>query len=105
MVGREIKKPVIGVPASHDQQAVTQSMDPELVELPSAEAIADLRIITYRRWQQFNVILCRPSGESPIIIIDDEILNAINKQPFSSIQELVKLTSIPTMRLHRYFAK
>jgi hypothetical protein len=105
MARREIKKSVIGVCASHDQQAVAQSMHRELVELLCAEAIAYLRITTYRSRQQFCVILCRPSGESPTIIIDNEIPNTINKQPFSSIQELVKLTSTPTMRMHRYFAK
>jgi hypothetical protein len=35
------------------------------------------------------------AGESPIIIVNQAIHDALEKQPFSSIRELAKLSGIP----------
>jgi hypothetical protein len=41
-------------------------------------------------------------SEPPLIIIDEVILDALDKQPFSSIRELAKLTCIPTPTVYRH---
>jgi hypothetical protein len=66
------------------------------------DAIAYSILTRYRRQRQFPAIFPEPSDEPPTIIIDDAILEALNKQPFSSVRELAKLTCIPTTAVHRH---
>jgi hypothetical protein len=46
-----------------------------------------------------------PSDEPPTTIIDDAILDALDKQPFSSVKKLAKLTCIPTMTVYRHLRR
>jgi hypothetical protein len=52
------------------------------------------------RQRQFPAISSEPSNEPPTTIIDDAILDALDKQPFSLVRELAKLTCIPTTRVY-----
>jgi hypothetical protein len=55
----------------------------ELVALLSPDAIAYSIVTSYLRQRQFPVISSEPSREPPTTIIDDSILDALDKQPFS----------------------
>jgi hypothetical protein len=44
----------------------------------------------------------RLSEEPPNSVIDGAILDALDKQPFSSFRELAKLTGIPIATVHRH---
>jgi hypothetical protein len=54
------------------------------------------------RQRQFPSVPRDPSDEVPNTVIDGAILDAIKKQPVSSICELAKLTCIPTITVHRH---
>jgi hypothetical protein len=68
----------------------------ELVAVLGLDAIAYSAVTGYRRQRQFPAISPEPSDQPPTAIIDDAILEALHKQPFSSVRELAKLTCIPT---------
>jgi hypothetical protein len=69
------------------------------------DAIASSTVTGYRRQQQFPVISSEPSDEPPTTIIDDAILDALDKQPFSSVRELAKLTCILTTTVSRHLTR
>jgi hypothetical protein len=52
-----------------------------------------------RQWQ-FPVISPEPSDWPPPIVIDEAILEAVDKQAFSSVRELAKLTCIQTTTVY-----
>jgi hypothetical protein len=74
----------------------------ERVAVLGLDAIIYSTITKYLRQQHFPAISFEPPDEPPITIIGDAILDALDKQPFSSIRELVKLTCIATTTVHRY---
>jgi hypothetical protein len=41
----------------------------------------------------------------PNTVMDDAILDALQRQPFSSVRELAKLTCIPGSTVHRYLTQ
>jgi hypothetical protein len=41
----------------------------------------------------------------PNTVTNDAILDAVQKQPFSSVRELAKLTCIPRSTVHRHFTQ
>jgi transposase len=69
------------------------------------DAIASLTVTSDRRQPQFPAISSEPSDESPTIITDDSILDALDKQPFSSVRELAKLTYIPTTTVYWHLTR
>jgi transposase len=73
----------------------------ELVAVLGRGAIAYSTVTSYPRQWQFSAISSEPSDESPTTIIDGASLDALDKQPFSSVRELTKLTSIPTTTVYR----
>jgi DNA-binding MurR/RpiR family transcriptional regulator len=54
---------------------------------------------SYLRQRQF------PSEESANPVIDNTVLDALEKQPFSSIRELAKLTCFPTTTIYRHLTR
>jgi hypothetical protein len=82
-----------------------QAIHSELVAMLGSDAIASSTATKYPRQWQFPAIPCQPSEESPTTIIDDAILDALNKQPFSSIQELAKFICILTTPIHRHLTR
>jgi hypothetical protein len=74
----------------------------ELVAMLGLDAIGFSTVIRYSGQRQFPVRSPEPSDEPPTTIIDDAILQVLNKQPFSSVRELAKLTSIPTTTVYRH---
>jgi hypothetical protein len=74
----------------------------EPVAVLSAEEHASSTITKYLRQGHFPAISSEPSGESLISVIDDAILDAFDKQPFSSVRELAKLKCILKTKFHRH---
>jgi hypothetical protein len=74
----------------------------ELVAVLCLDVIASSTVTRYLRQRRFPVISLELSDEPPTTIIDDAILEAVDKQPFSSVKELAKLTCIPTTTLYRH---
>jgi hypothetical protein len=68
-------------------------------------AIDSSTVTRYLRQRQLPVIFPEPSDEPPTTIIDDAILEALDRQPFSSVRELAKLPGIPTTRVYRHLTK
>jgi hypothetical protein len=54
----------------------------ELVAVLGPDAITDSTVTKARRPRQFPVISSEPSDEPPTTILDDAILDALDKQPF-----------------------
>jgi hypothetical protein len=77
----------------------------ELVAVLSPDAIAYSTVASYPQQRQFPTISAEPSDEPPTTIIDDPILDALDKQPFSSVTELAKLTCIQTTRVYRHLTR
>jgi hypothetical protein len=74
----------------------------ELTVILGADAIASSTITKYLRQRQFTSILVDPAPEEPAtIVIDQEILDVLERYPFSSIRELTRLTCIPTTTIHQ----
>jgi hypothetical protein len=67
-----------------------QAIHSELLAVLGLDAIAASRVTKYLRQKQFPVIPCQPSDEPSTIIIDNGILDALAKQPLSSIPRLTK---------------
>jgi hypothetical protein len=75
----------------------------ELTVILGAGAIADLTVTKYLCQRQFISILVDPPPEEPAtIIIDQAILDAFERYPFSSIRKLARFTCIPTTTVHRH---
>jgi hypothetical protein len=66
----------------------------ELVAELALEVIASSAVTRHLSQRQFPAISPEPSDEPPTTIIDDGILEAINKQSFSSVRKLAKLSCI-----------
>jgi hypothetical protein len=77
----------------------------ELITLLGLDVIGSSTVTRYLRQRQFPVIFPEPSDEPRMTILDDAILEALDKQPFSSVKELTKLTCIPTTTVYRHLTK
>jgi hypothetical protein len=77
----------------------------ELVAVLGLDAIGSSTVTRYLRQRQFPVIFLEPSDEPPTTIINDAILETFDKQSFSSVRELAKLTCIPTTTVYRHLTK
>jgi hypothetical protein len=77
----------------------------ELVAVLGLDVIGGSTVTRYRRQQQFPAIFPEPSDEPPPTIIDDAILEGFDKQPFSSVRELAKLTCIQTTTVYRHLTR
>jgi hypothetical protein len=77
----------------------------ELVAVLSPDAITYSSVISSPRQRQFPAICSEPSDEPPTTIVYGAILNALDKQPFSSVSELAKLTCIPTTAVYRHLTR
>jgi hypothetical protein len=75
----------------------------QLAPVLALDVIGSSTVTRYPR--QFPVIFPEPSDELRTAIIDDAILEALDKQPFSSVRELVKLTCIPTTTVYQHLTK
>jgi hypothetical protein len=76
----------------------------ELVAVLGPDAIVFSIVTSYLRQQQFPTISSEPS-EPPTTSIDDAVLDALDKQPFSSVRELAKLTCIPSTTVYRHLTR
>jgi hypothetical protein len=77
----------------------------ELVAVLGLNATAYSTVTSCLRQRQFPAISSGPADEPPAAMIDDAILDALDKQPFSSVRELAKLTFIPTTTVYRHLTR
>jgi hypothetical protein len=77
----------------------------KLVAMLGPDAIVYSTVTSYQRQRQFPPICSEPSEVPPTTIIDDAILDAVDKQPFSSVKELAKLTCIPTTTVYGHLTR
>jgi hypothetical protein len=77
----------------------------KLVAVLGPDAIASSTVTNYRRQRQFPAISSEASDEPPTSMIDDAILDAFDKQSFSSVRELAKLACIPTSSVYRHLTR
>jgi hypothetical protein len=79
----------------------------ELTAVLGADAIAYLTATKYLHQRQFTSILVgAPRPDEPAtIVIDQAVLDALERYPFSSIRELARLTCIPTTTVHRHLTQ
>jgi hypothetical protein len=67
--------------------------------------VKDFLDILSLRHQELPAILSGTREELPTTIINDTILDELEKEPFSSIRELAMLTCIPKKTIHRPLAR
>jgi hypothetical protein len=77
-----------------------QAFHSKLDTMVSPDAVGYSTVINCRRQRQFPSVPFNPSNEPPRTVIDTAILSALEKQRFSCICELAKLTYIPTTTVH-----
>jgi hypothetical protein len=77
----------------------------ELIAVLGSDAIAYSTVTSYLRQRQFPDISSESSDELLTTIIDDAILDALDKQPFPSVKELARLTCIPTTTVYRHLTR
>jgi hypothetical protein len=83
-----------------DQRAFGSGDHQVFVAIHGAGAVITSTITKYLQQTHFHAISPEPPDEPPMSLIDRAILYALDKQPFSSIRELAKLTDIPITTLH-----
>jgi hypothetical protein len=77
----------------------------ELVSVLGPDAIAYSNVTKDLHPRQCPLVPFHASDERSTTVIDNVILDALGKQPFSSICELAKLTCIPTATVHRQLTR
>jgi hypothetical protein len=87
---------------SHQQRTFGSGTHNQLVPVLALEAVASSTITKYLRRRHFPVIISESPDEPPLTSIDNAILDALDKQPFSSIQELAKIMCIPSPMVDRH---
>jgi hypothetical protein len=87
---------------SRDQRTFGSAVRNEFVTVLGPDAIAYSTVTKHLRQRQFPSLPCDPSGKPPKTVIDNSMLDALEKQRFSSIRELANLTCISTAIIHRH---
>jgi hypothetical protein len=91
----------ISLLVSRAKGLLAQAIEDEFVTVRRSDAIAYSMLSQYLRQRQFLLIPCGQSEELPRTVIDESILNALQKQLFSSARGPTKFTCTPTITLHR----
>jgi hypothetical protein len=94
--------PEINPPVSRAQKTFDPVRLQRITAVLGADAFAYSTVIKYLPQRQFTSILVGPRGTSDDRI-DQAIFDVLEHFPFSSIQELARLTCIPTSTVHRHF--
>jgi hypothetical protein len=82
-----------------------QSIHTQLLTVLGQNAIAYSTLTKYRRQRKFPSVLCHPSEEHPSSVIDNAILDALEKPPFPYVHQLAKFTCIPTTTVHQHLTR
>jgi hypothetical protein len=77
----------------------------ELIAVLGPDATAYSTVTKYLRQRHLWALSSDTPDKSPTKIIDDAILDALARQPFSSIRELAKLTCIATSTVYRHLTR
>jgi hypothetical protein len=79
-----------------------QAISNELVAVLGPDGTGYSTVTTYLRQRHFPSTLRETLDGPAAIVIDNGILVALEKQPFSSIRELAQLTCVPRSTVHRH---
>jgi hypothetical protein len=79
-----------------------QAIHDKLVTVLGSDAITYLTATRYLGQRQFASVRCDPSEEPSRSVLDNAISEVLEKQPFSSIHNLSKLTFIPITTVYRH---
>jgi transcriptional regulator of acetoin/glycerol metabolism len=85
------------------KQLLAQAIDNELVAVLGPDAIGYSTVTNYLR--HFPSPLRETADEPAATIIENAILDTIEKQPFSPIHELAQLSCIPRSTVHRHLTQ
>jgi hypothetical protein len=77
----------------------------ELVALLGLDVTGSSTVIRYLRHRQFPASSPEPPDEPPTTIIADAILEALDKQLFSSVKELAKFTCVSITAVYRQLTR
>jgi hypothetical protein len=97
--------PEINLSVSRAQRTFGPGADNQLIAGLGTDAIADSTGTNYLRLRLFTSIVVDCPEEPASIVIDQAILDILEHYPFSSIQELTRLTWIPTTTAHRHLTQ
>jgi hypothetical protein len=81
------------------------AVDNEFTAVLGADVIACSTVTKYLCQRQFTSILVDHPEEPVTVVIDQAILDARDRYPFSSIRELAHLICIPTTTIHRHLTQ
>jgi hypothetical protein len=95
----------INLPVSRHDGTFSESSPQQTCCRACPDANAYSTVTSDRRQRQFPTISSEPSDETPTTSIEGAILDALDKQPFSSVRELAKLTCIPTTTVYRHLTR
>jgi hypothetical protein len=84
------------------KQLSAQAVYNELVAVLGPDAIGYSTVTNYLRQRHFPPTFRETPDEPAVTVIDNVILDALEKQSFSLIRELAQLTSIPRSTVHRH---
>jgi hypothetical protein len=88
----------INLDVSRHERLLGQVIHDGLVAMLGSDAVAYSRVTKYLRQQHFPTISSEAPDEIPMIIVEDAIRAALDKQPFSPIP---KLANRPASQLPR----
>jgi hypothetical protein len=83
------------------KRLLAQAIDNELAAVLFPDAIGYSTVTNYLRQRHSPSALRETPDEPAAIVIDNAILDALERHPFSSIRELAQLTCIPRSTAHR----
>jgi hypothetical protein len=79
-----------------------QAIDSERVAVFDPDAIGYSTVTNYLRQWHFPSTLRETADEPAATVIDNAVMDALEKQSFSSIRELAQFTCIPLSPVHRH---
>jgi hypothetical protein len=82
-----------------------QTIDNELVAILGPDAIGYSTVTNSLRQRHFQSTLRETPDEPAATVIDNTILDALEKEPFSTIRELAQLTCILRSTVHRHLTQ
>jgi hypothetical protein len=95
----------INLLASRDEATLGPSRRQRTVAMVGPDAIGYSTVTNCHRQRHFPSTLRKTPEESAATIIDNVILDALKKPPFSSIRELAQPSCIPRSTVHRHLTQ
>jgi ABC-type branched-subunit amino acid transport system ATPase component len=87
------------------KQLSAHAIDNKLIAVLGPDAIGYSTVTNYLRQRYFPSTLREIADELAATVIDNALLDALEKQTFSFIRELAQLTCIPRSMVHRHLTQ